>query len=185
PPFEPIEDPIRIVTSLLRSSSLLCLLSKRVGDLQALSVAPSYLDFVPFVAKAFLYPRAGYVPKVPSSAPRPVVLQAFCPPPFREPDQQKLNCEHWTHTSTELPCGEGQTSCLFAMVPLRRVFLPPSPLASLRHGGQGSYDPKYGGLHAFLAGVPMQDICNDAGWSTPLTIVRFYDLDLRAAPGSS
>ncbi|KAI2662377.1 Transposon Ty3-G Gag-Pol polyprotein [Labeo rohita] len=32
---------------------------------------------------------------------------------------------------------------------------------------------------AFLAGVPMQDICNAAGWSTPLTFVRFYELDLR------
>ncbi len=38
---------------------------------------------------------------------------------------------------------------------------------------------------AFLAGVPMQDICNAAGWSMPLTFIRFYDLDLRATPGSS
>ncbi len=65
---------------------------RRVGDLQALSVAPSYLNFDPGLAKAFLYPHAGYAPKVPSSTPRPVVLQAFCPPPFREPDQKRLNC---------------------------------------------------------------------------------------------
>ncbi|KAI2647063.1 Filamin-A-interacting protein 1 [Labeo rohita] len=58
----------------------------RVGDLQALSVAPSFLDFTPGLSKAFLYPRLGYVPKVPSSTQRPVVLQAFCPPPFRDPD---------------------------------------------------------------------------------------------------
>ncbi len=50
---------------------------KGVADLQALSVAPSYLDFAPGLAKASLYPRVGYVPKVPSSTPRPVVLQAF------------------------------------------------------------------------------------------------------------
>ncbi|KAI2645010.1 2-oxoisovalerate dehydrogenase subunit beta [Labeo rohita] len=56
---------------------------KRVEDLQALSVAPSYLDFALGMSKAFLYPRHGYVPKVPSLAPRPVVLQAFCPRPFR------------------------------------------------------------------------------------------------------
>ncbi len=31
---------------------------------------------------------------------------------------------------------------------------------------------------AFLAGVPIQDICNAAGWSTPLTVVRFYGLDM-------
>ncbi len=50
---------------------------KGVGDLQALSVAPSYLDFAPGLTKAFLYPHAGFVPKVPSSTPRLVVLQAF------------------------------------------------------------------------------------------------------------
>ncbi|KAI2653671.1 Transposon Ty3-G Gag-Pol polyprotein [Labeo rohita] len=65
---------------------------KRVGDLQALSVAPSHLELSPGMIKAFLYPRLGYVPKVPNNTPQPVVLQAFCPPPFREPDQQKLNC---------------------------------------------------------------------------------------------
>ncbi|KAL0182122.1 hypothetical protein M9458_021497, partial [Cirrhinus mrigala] len=71
--------------------------------------APSstYLDFSPGPAKAFLYPRAGYVPK-------PVVLQAFCPPPFQEPDQQKLNC---------MCPVRALDICLSAMVPLRRVFL--------------------------------------------------------------
>ncbi len=92
PPFEPIEEiSERLLT--LKMVLLLAISSlKRVGDLQALSVAPSFLDFAPGLAKAFLYPRAGYVPKVPSSVPRPVVLQAFCPPPFREPDQKRLNC---------------------------------------------------------------------------------------------
>ncbi|KAI2646865.1 ORF V: Enzymatic polyprotein [Labeo rohita] len=92
PPFEPVEEIsdrfLAIKTVLLLALSSL----KRVGDLQALSVAPSFLDFAPGLSKAFLYPRPGYVPKVPSSTPRPVVLQAFCPPPFRDADQQKLNC---------------------------------------------------------------------------------------------
>ncbi len=92
PPFEPIEEisdrHLTIKTAFLSAISSL----KKVGDLQALSVAPSYLDFAPGLAKVFLYPRAGYVSKVPSFTPRPVVLQAFCPPPFREPDQQKINC---------------------------------------------------------------------------------------------
>ncbi len=69
PPFEPIEMSELLLT--LKSVLLLALSSlKRVGDLQALSVAPSYLDFfLPGLAKAFLYPRAGYIPKVPSSVP--------------------------------------------------------------------------------------------------------------------
>ncbi|KAL0199203.1 hypothetical protein M9458_007743, partial [Cirrhinus mrigala] len=92
PPFEPIEECSYHHLSA-KTALLLALMSlKRVGELQALSVAPSHLEFAPGMAKAFLYPRPGYVPKVPSAAPRPVVLQAFCPPPFRDPDQQKLNC---------------------------------------------------------------------------------------------
>ncbi len=72
---------------LLAISSL-----KRVGDLQALSVAPTHLDFPPGMAKAFMYSRVGYVPKVPHVTPQPVILQAFSPPPFGEPEQQKLDC---------------------------------------------------------------------------------------------
>ncbi len=91
PPFKPIEE-ISDRHLTLKTVFLLAITSlKRVGDLQALSVAPTHLDFAPGMAKAFLYPRAGYVSKVPSVTPQPVVLQAFSPPPFREPDQQKLN----------------------------------------------------------------------------------------------
>ncbi len=128
PPFEPIEEISERLLTLKRVLLLALSSLKRVGDLQALSVAPSFLDFAPGLAKAFLYPRAGYVPKVPSSVPRPVVLRLFCPPPFREPDQKRLNCmcPVRAHTSTELPCGEGRTNCWYAMVPLKRVFQLPS-----------------------------------------------------------
>ncbi len=119
-PFEPLEEvPLRFLT--VKTVFLLTIFFlKRVGDLQALSVAPSCLEFAPGMARAFLYPRPGYVPKVPSVVPQPVILQAFCPTPFRDSDQEKLNC---VHTSTELPCGESQTNCLCATVLIRRVFL--------------------------------------------------------------
>ncbi len=71
---------------------LLAILSlKRVDDLQALSMAPLCLDFAPGMVKAFLHPRPGYVPKVPTVVPWPIVLQAFCPPSFWELDLEKLN----------------------------------------------------------------------------------------------
>ncbi len=92
PPFEPIEEISDRHLTLKTVFLLAITYLKRVGYLQALSVAPTHLDFAPGMAKAFLYPRAGYVPKGPSFTPQPVVLQAFSPPPFREPDQQKLNC---------------------------------------------------------------------------------------------
>ncbi|KAL0199818.1 hypothetical protein M9458_003005, partial [Cirrhinus mrigala] len=59
PPFDPIEEisdrHLTIKTVLLLALSSL----KRVGDLQALSVAPSCLDFAPGLTKAFLYLCAG------------------------------------------------------------------------------------------------------------------------------
>ncbi len=72
-PFETLEEVLlRFLTVktvfLLAISSL-----KKVGDLQALSVDPSCLQFLPGMARAFLYPRPGCVPKVPSVIPRPVI----------------------------------------------------------------------------------------------------------------
>ncbi|KAL0152958.1 hypothetical protein M9458_051736 [Cirrhinus mrigala] len=91
PSFESLEA-VSDRTLTLKTVFLLAISSlKRVGDLQALSVAPSHLDFAPGMAKAFLYPRPGYIPKVPASVPQPIVLQAFCPPPFRDQKQQRLN----------------------------------------------------------------------------------------------
>ena len=90
-PFEPIEEVsekfITLKTIILLATSSL----KRIGDIQALSVSPSCLEFSPGMVKAFLHPRPGYVPKVPTNPVRPVVLQAFCPPPFLTSDQEKLN----------------------------------------------------------------------------------------------
>ncbi len=34
-----------------------------------------------------------------------------------------VQCKHWAHRSTELPCGERRTNCLCAMVPIRGVCL--------------------------------------------------------------
>ncbi len=56
----------------------------------------------------------------------------------------------------------------------------PSPMGVKAHSTRSMVASK-----AFHAGVPIQDICNAAGWSTPLSFVRFYGLDMRATPGSS
>ncbi|KAI2668514.1 Transposon Ty3-G Gag-Pol polyprotein [Labeo rohita] len=156
-------------------------LSVRVGDLQALSVAPSFLEFAPGLSMAFLYPRSGYVPKVPSSTPRPVVLQAFCPPPFWDPDQQKLNCmcpvqaldtyvhraARWRKSDQLFVCygppkkgipASKQTLSRWIVDTICSAYessdLPP-PLGVKAHSTRSMAASK-----AFLAGVPMQDICN-------------------------
>ncbi|XDV25212.1 hypothetical protein PO909_029164 [Leuciscus waleckii] len=89
-PFEPIEEvPEKFLT--LKTLFLLSISSlKRIWDLQALSVAPSCLEFAPGM-KAFLFSKEGYVPKVPTNVAGPIMLQAFSPPPFQNQDQEKLN----------------------------------------------------------------------------------------------
>ncbi|CAM4672887.1 unnamed protein product [Leuciscus chuanchicus] len=90
-PFEPIEE-VSEKFLTLKTLFLLAISSiKRIGDLQALSVAPSCLEFAPGMVKAFLHPRLGYIPKVPTNVGGPIVLQAFYPPPFNTPDQENLN----------------------------------------------------------------------------------------------
>ncbi len=49
----------------------------------------------------------------------------------------------------------------------------PSPMGVKAHSTRSVAASK-----AFLAGVPIQDICNAAGWSTPLTFVRFYGINV-------
>ncbi len=63
-PFEPLKSASeRILT--LKVVILLALTSlKRVGDLQALSVSETCMDFAPGLVKVTLRPRPGYVPKV-------------------------------------------------------------------------------------------------------------------------
>ncbi len=60
----------------------------------------------------------------------------------------------------------------------------PSPMGVKAHSTRSVVASK-----DFFADVPLQDNnannCNNAGWSAPLTFVRFYGLDLRANPGSS
>ncbi|CAM4449878.1 unnamed protein product [Leuciscus chuanchicus] len=92
-PFEPLESaPERILT--LKVALLLALSSlKCIGDLQALSISESCLDFAPGLVKVTLRPRSGYVPKVLSTAFRSQVinLNAFHPPPFASDEDRKLN----------------------------------------------------------------------------------------------
>jgi len=86
PPAFEFETPALKTIFLLAISSL-----KIIGDIQALSVSPSCLEFLPNMVKAFLHSRPRYVPKDPTNVVRPIVLQAFYPPPFLTSGQDKLN----------------------------------------------------------------------------------------------
>ncbi|KAK3542105.1 hypothetical protein QTP86_014357, partial [Hemibagrus guttatus] len=74
-PLEPMESASKKFLTLKTALRLALASLRRVGDLQALSVAPTCLEFSPDMFKAILHPRAGYVPKVPRMAGCPIVLQ--------------------------------------------------------------------------------------------------------------
>lgn len=117
-PFETLDS---ISEKLLKMAFLLTITSlKKVGDLQALLVASSCLEFAPGRVKAILHPRLGYVPKLAMSIAHYTILQAFHPPPFVSVDQEKLSqlcparvLETYVH---RLPSGVRLTSCWFASV---------------------------------------------------------------------
>ncbi len=54
----------------------------------------------------------------------------------------------------------------------------PSPLDIRAHSTRGVASST-----ALFRGVPLEDICMVAGWSSPHTFVRFYNLDVNTAPG--
>ena len=202
-PFEPIEE-VSEKFLTLKTLFLLAISSiKRIGDLQALSVAPSCLEFAPGMVKAFLHPRLGYIPKVPTNVGGPIVLQAFYPPPFNTPDQENLNllcpvraldayvhrAALWRKSEQLFVCfGAPKKGCPASKQIMSKWIVEaislayeaagqPSPLTVRAHSTRSM-----AASTALISGVSLHDICNAAGWSSPHTFVRFYDLDL-STPG--
>ncbi|KAI2650818.1 Transposon Ty3-G Gag-Pol polyprotein [Labeo rohita] len=194
-PFEPLQsvelDALSFKTALLTALTSI----KRVGDLQALSVNSSCLEFGPADSHVVLRPRPGYVPKVPTTPFRDqvVTLQAFssqeddpnltllCPvralriymertQPFRRSEQlfvcyggqqkgkavSKQRISHWLVDA------------------IRMAYLArglPCPLEVRAHSTRG-----IAASAALANGASLTDICRAAGWATPNTFARFYNL---------
>ncbi len=55
----------------------------------------------------------------------------------------------------------------------------PSPLSVRAHSTRSVASSR-----ALVRGVLLEDICVAAGWFSPHTFIRFYNLDLDTAPGS-
>ncbi len=205
PPFEAIES-ATAKNLTFKMVFLLAITSlKRVGDLQALAISPTCLEFAPGGVKAILQPRPGYVPKVPSNVARPVVLQAFHPPPHVSAEEERLHLlcpvralntfiqksSHWRRSEQLLVCfgspkkglpASKQTISSWIIQAITLAYQVrglPSPVALRAHSTRGMASSR-----ALLSGVPLQEICDAAGWSTPHTFIRFYSLDLPSTPGA-
>ncbi len=205
--FEPLESASdRILT--LKVVLLLALTSlKRVGDLQAFSVSETCMDFAPGLVKVTLRPRPGYIPKVLSTSFRSqvVTLHSFHPPPFASSEDERLHMlcpvralklyvdrsKVWRKSPQLLICfGAGRhglatskqrishwvRDAISLAYEARKL---PSPLSLRAHSTRGVASSQ-----ALFRGVPLEDICVAAGWSSPHTFVRFYNLDVDTAPGS-
>ncbi len=206
-PFEPLESASdRILT--LKVVLLLALTSlKRVGDLQAFSVSETCMDFAPGLVKVTLRPRPGYIPKVLSTSFRSqvVTLHSFHPPPFASSEDERLHMlcpvralklyvdrsKVWRRSHQLLICfGAGRRGLATSKQRISHwvrdaISLAyearelPSPLSLRAHSTRGVASSQ-----ALFRGVPLEDICVAAGWSSPHTFVRFYNLDVDTAPGS-
>ncbi len=206
-PFEPLESASdRILT--LKVVLLLALTSlKRVGDLQAFSVSETCMDFAPGLVKVTLRPRPGYIPKVLSTSFRSqvVTLHSFHPPPFASSEDERLHMlcpvralklyvdrsKVWRKSPQLLICfGAGRRGLATSKQRISHwvrdaISLAyearelPSPLSLRAHSTRGVASSQ-----ALFRWVPLEDICVAAGWSSPHTFVRFYNLDVDTAPGS-
>ncbi len=136
----------------------------------------------------------GYVPKVPSNVARQVVLQAshfhlLCPVRALNSFIQKSS--HWRRSEQLLVCfgspkkglpASKQTISnwiIQAIVLAYQVHGLPSTVALRAHSSRGKASSR-----ALLSGVPLQEICDVAGWSTPHTFIWFYSLILPSMPGA-
>ncbi len=158
----------------------------RVGDLQAFSVSEECLVFGPVYSHVVLRPRPGYVPKVPTTPFRDQVvnLQAL---PSEEADPALallMDRTRSVRSSEQLfVCHGGQqkgkavSKQRLAHWIVEAVTLTyesqgePCPLAVRAHSTRS-----VASSHALAHGASLADICRAAGWATPNTLARFYNL---------
>ncbi len=201
-PFEPL-DSVELKFLSLKTALLTALTSiKWVGDLQAFSVSEECLVFGPVYSHVVLRPRPGYVPKVPTTPFRDQVVNLQALPSEEADPALALLCPvralriYVTRTrsvrSSEqlFVCHGGQQKG--KAVSKQRLAHWIVEAVALAYQSQG--EPCTLGVrahstrsvassHALAHGASLADICRAAGWATPNTFARFYNL--RVEPVSS
>ncbi len=198
PPFEPLQSlSLRVLS--LKFALLLALASvKRVGDLQAHSVNPVCLEFGPNDSKVVLKPRLGYIPKVLSTPFRAQVLKlsVFSPPTGSQESllcpvralRIYIECSASYRKSEQLFVGFGnhakggpvmkQKISRWLVDAITLVYSSlglQCPIGVRAHSTRGITSS-----WAWSSGVSISDICEAAGWSSPSSFARFYNLDIPA-----
>ncbi len=199
PLFEPLQSvdlrPLSLKTALLQALASV----KRMGDLQALSVSPTCLEFGPNDSKIVLKPRHGYMPKVLSTPFRAQVITLSAHPPSEQDQGLNLLCpvralriyiEHsaYIRQSEQLfVCFGGRTKG--SPVTKQRlsrwiidtITLSYSSLGQQRPMGVRALSTRgIASSWAWFSGVSIAEICAAAGWASPSTFARFYNLEVPA-----
>ncbi len=201
-PFEPLQS-VELKFLSLKTVLLSALATvKRVGDLQAFSVDDSCLEFGQADSHVVLRPRPGYVPKVPTMPFRDQVVNLQALPQEEADPAIALLCPiralriyvdrtQSFRTSDQLfVCFGGQQKgravskqrlahwIVEAIVLAYQARRLPCPLGVRAHSTRG-----VASSWALARGASIADICKAAGWATPNTFARFYNL--RIEPVSS
>ncbi|KAI2657311.1 adenylate kinase [Labeo rohita] len=192
-PFEPLAS-VELKYLSLKTVLLIALTSiKRVGDLHAFSVSESCLEFGPADSHVTLRPRLGYVPKVPTTPFRDQVvnLQAL---PLEEADPAlALLCSvralrTYLDRTQSFRCSEQLFVCFGGQQKGNAVSKQRSAhwvvdAITLAYQCQGEPCPLGVRAHStrcvvsfWAHGASLADICRAAGWATPNTFARFYNL---------
>ncbi|CAM4610191.1 unnamed protein product [Leuciscus chuanchicus] len=197
PPFEPFQL-VDLKPFSLKSALLMALASiKRVGDLQALSVSPSCLEFGFGDSKVTLKPRHGYVPKVLSTPFRAQVITLLALSPSAEDGEANLLCPvRALRIYLERSASFRQSEQLFVCFGGRSKGSPVTKqrlsrwivdAISLAYTSVGQVCPIGIKAHStrgmasswdWSSGFPIQDICAAASWSSPSTFMRFYNMEV-------
>ncbi|XP_059380084.1 uncharacterized protein LOC132115689 [Carassius carassius] len=174
-PLEPLQS-IDLKALSLETALLLALASvKRVGDLQALSISPNCLEFGPNDSKVFLKPRHGYVPKVLSKPFRAQVVTLSALQNTEDDPGLNLLCPvRALKVYLERSAPIRRSEQLFICFGSRTRGLPVSKqrLSKWIRAVSSSW--------AWSSGVTIAEICAAAGWNSPSTFARFYNLDVPA-----
>ncbi|CAM4733894.1 unnamed protein product [Leuciscus chuanchicus] len=198
-PFEPIQS-VDIKHLSFKTVFLLALASvKRIGDLQALSVSATCMEFGPNDSKVILKPRHGYVPKSLNTLFRSHVISLSALPVSNEEKDASLLCpvralRAYVSRSSVFT----QTEQLFVSFYGRSKGLAVSKQSlsrwifdaiALAYASMGLQCPLGVRAHstrgmasswAWSSGIALQDICMAAGWASPSTFIRFYNLEVPA-----
>ena len=201
PPFEPLET-VELKLLTFKTVLLVALTTaKRVSDIQALSVSPECLRFAEDGRRVVFKPNPAFVPKNLLSVGTPTKLAAFHPPPFSSEEDRRLHglCPvRVLRLYVQRTSAPGRPSQLFlsfgprssgkavAKSTLSRWIVEAIRLA---YSSRGTSVPEGLRAHstrgmaaswALCRGVPIQDICAAASWSSPSTLAAFYRLDVAA-----